>query len=174
MHVRKGVLSAVITFSDSFLLEQATQNDLTEDQYNFLELGFSENGNQESCFEHEVVNLMSGYKDQFDIGLLNINSIHEKFLEIKLILSILIIDNQFENFKIRFIFITRKSKSGIVFYAPWVLRINESGCSTMKSTCSSRLLGTYKEPFKNSNQIKSLLKFNLNKAKVWNWLSILK
>ena len=74
------------------MLEQATQNDLTENQSNFLELGFTENGNQESCFEHDVVNFMSGYKNKFAIVLLNINSIHEKFLDIKFILSKQLLD----------------------------------------------------------------------------------
>ena len=88
--VKNGVLSNVFPFSDDYFSSPDKLN--RSSASNYLDAGFTENGNSINAFEHDVFNFLSDYKGKFAIGYLNINSVFDKFSDIKFILNNQLLD----------------------------------------------------------------------------------
>ena len=88
--VKNGVLSNIFPFSDDLF---SAPNKLDKSIHsNYLDAGFTEDGDSINVFEHEVLNFLSDYRSKFAIGYLNIYSVFDKFCDVKFILNNQLLD----------------------------------------------------------------------------------
>ena len=88
--MKNGVLSNIFPFSDDLL---SASNKLDKSIHsNYLDAGFTEDGDSINVFEHEVLNFLSDYRSKFAIGYLNIYSVFDKFCDVKFILNNQLLD----------------------------------------------------------------------------------
>ena len=81
--VKNGVLSNIFPFSDDLF---SASNKLDKSIHsNYLDAGFTEDGDSINVFEHDVLNFLSDYRGKFAIGYLIINSVFDKFCDVKFI-----------------------------------------------------------------------------------------